>query len=116
MPPTAQLPDVTPADEADILRRTEDKLRSKERTLRASGTLLDNIRLLFKMVRDRSFHMTWATRAAILGALLYFVIPTDATPDFIPVIGYLDDTVVVSLVIRRLAREIERYKEHTAWI
>lgn len=113
---TQTLPHVDPKDEEDILRKTESKLQRAERSTHAASTLLKNIRLLFRMVRDRSFHMTWASRAAILGALLYFVIPTDATPDFIPIIGYLDDTMVVGLVVRRLAREIERYKEHTAWI
>lgn len=113
---TRTLPHVEPGDEEEILRKTESKLQRAERTANAASSLLQNIRLLFRMVRDRSFHMTWASRAAILGALLYFVIPTDATPDFIPIIGYLDDTMVVGLVVRRLAREIERYKEHTAWI
>lgn len=116
MPTPGQLPPVKPADEADILQRTEQKLSSGERTLKATSSLLGNVRLLFRMVRDRSFHMTWASRGTILAALLYFVIPTDATPDYIPVIGYLDDTVVVGLVIRRLAREIQRYREHIAWI
>jgi uncharacterized membrane protein YkvA (DUF1232 family) len=36
----------------------------------------------------------------------------DATPDFIPIIGYIDDTLIVGMVIKRLASEIERYKAH----
>lgn len=111
---SSSIPAVRPEDEAGILDRTDKKLE-RNRSLHAASTLLHNIRLLVRMVRDRSFDMTWATRGAILGALLYFVIPTDATPDFLPVIGYLDDTAIVGLVIRRLAREIERYKEHAAW-
>lgn len=108
------VPAVRPEDEAGILRQTEAKI-GRDRSLHATSTLLHNIRLLVRMLRDRSFEMTWATRGAILGALLYFIMPIDATPDYLPVIGYLDDTAIVSLVIRRLAREIDRYKEHTAW-
>lgn len=67
------------------------------------------------MLRDRSFDLTWGTRGLIIGALLYFIIPTDATPDYIPFVGYLDDTAIVAAVIKRLAKEIDRYKEHTAW-
>lgn len=67
------------------------------------------------MLRDRSFDLTWPTRGIIVGALLYFLIPTDATPDYIPLVGYIDDTAIVAAVIRRLAKEIDRYKEHTAW-
>lgn len=111
---TSSVPAVRPEDEAAVLSKTDEKLRS-ERSLHATSTLLHNIRLLVRMLRDRSFDMTWATRGAILGALLYFVMPLDATPDYIPILGYLDDTAIVGLVIRRLAREIERYREHTAW-
>ena len=110
------VPAVRPEDEASILDRTERKINNNDKSLKAAGSLLANVRLLFRMLRDRSFDMTWATRGAILGALLYFVIPTDATPDFIPVIGYLDDAAVLGIVIRKLADEIDRYKEHASWI
>jgi uncharacterized membrane protein YkvA (DUF1232 family) len=101
---------VRPEDEAGILAATEAKLA--DRRLHAASSLLHNVRLLFRMLRDRTFHLTWGSRAAILGALVYFVLPTDATPDFLPGVGYIDDTVIVSIVIKRLAAEIERYKEH----
>lgn len=100
--------------ETDIVEQTEQKLR-RVRQRHAVSTLLHNIGLLLKMLRDRSFDMTWPTRGMILGALLYFVVPTDATPDYIPIIGYIDDTAIVAMVIKRLSREIERYREHIAW-
>lgn len=102
---------VRPEDEARIVASTEAKLASVS-TLHAASTLIRNIRLLFRMLRDSSFHLSWASRGIILGALLYFLLPTDAAPDFIPIVGYLDDTLVVGMVIKRLASEIERYKAH----
>ena len=108
------IPAVRPEDEAGILIKTDEKLR-QAKTLRAAKTLIMNVRLMVRMVRDRSFEMSWASRGAILGSLLYFVIPTDLTPDFIPFVGYLDDAAIVGLVVRRLAREIERYTEHAKW-
>jgi uncharacterized membrane protein YkvA (DUF1232 family) len=98
----------------EVIARTEVKLRS-ERLLHSASFLFHNIRLLITMLRDRSFDLTWGTRGLIVGALLYFIIPTDATPDYIPFVGYLDDTAIVAAVIKRLAKEIDRYKEHTAW-
>ena len=111
---TQVLPIVHPDDEAGILAETERKLKD-ESTLRAAGKVLTHVRTLFRMVRDGSFSMTWSSRAVILAALLYFVIPTDATPDFIPFIGYLDDAAIIGFVVKRLSREIDRYKEHVAW-
>ena len=40
-----------------------------------------------------------------LGALLaYLLVPVDLVPDFIPVIGYADDAVVVALALRSVVR------------
>lgn len=41
---------------------------------------------------------TWA-RSVIIGALAYFVIPTDAIPDFIPGAGYADDLSVLATAV-----------------
>jgi uncharacterized membrane protein YkvA (DUF1232 family) len=62
------------------------------------------------MLRDRSFHMEWSSRAMILGALVYFLLPSDLVPDLLPLVGLADDTMVVGIVIKRLAHEIERYR------
>jgi uncharacterized membrane protein YkvA (DUF1232 family) len=41
----------------------------------------------------------------LLGTLLvYLSIPVDVVPDFLPVIGQLDDAIFVALVLRRLVR------------
>lgn len=105
--------DVRPEDEDAILAQTEERLRSDTR-LHAAATLLRNIGLLFRMLRDKSFAMQWSSRALILGGLLYFLLPMDATPDYIPFVGYIDDTLIIGWVIKRLASEIQRYRELTS--
>lgn len=99
---------VRPEDEASIVERTEQRLRSL--TSRAPvWHLIRNIGVLLRMLRDRTFHMEWSSRALILGALIYFLLPSDLAPDMLPVIGLADDTLIVGMVIKRLASEIERY-------
>src|SRR4051812_32228739 len=44
----------------------------------------------------------WA-RTTIWGALAYLVFPVDAIPDFIPVIGYSDDLIVILLALAAVA-------------
>ena len=45
-------------------------------------------------------------RAIILGALLlYLASPIDLIPDFIPVVGYLDDAILVGIVLRMVIRD-----------
>lgn len=105
---------VQPEDEVAILTKTERRLQSK-RTLAQAGALLSQIRLLVTMVRDKTFTMDWTSKSMILGALVYFLLPADSVPDIIPIVGYVDDSVVIGAVVRQLSREIERYKEHLLW-
>ena len=47
----------------------------------------------------------WA-KGVIYSALVYLVVPTDAVPDFIPVVGYTDDLGVVALALTTIAVHI----------
>ena len=48
----------------------------------------------------------WA-KATIIGALGYFISPIDAIPDFMPVIGYSDDLVVMGAALATVAMHID---------
>ena len=39
-------------------------------------------------------------RAALLGALAYFVLPFDVLPDLLPIVGFTDDAAVLAGAIR----------------
>jgi uncharacterized membrane protein YkvA (DUF1232 family) len=54
--------------------------------------------------------VSWKTIAVALGAVIYFVAPLGALPDFIPFVGYIDDAVVVAWVVRRLRVEIDAFR------
>ena len=51
-----------------------------------------------------------ASVAMIGGGLLYFILPADLIPDFIPVIGYLDDLAVLTTIMNSLNTEIRDYR------
>jgi len=48
---------------------------------------------------------------AIISAISYFVFPIDAIPDFIPVVGLLDDTAVVSLALHLVSKDLDDYMD-----
>jgi uncharacterized membrane protein YkvA (DUF1232 family) len=52
---------------------------------------------------------------AVLFAGLWVLSPIDLIPEFLPVIGPLDDVVVVALVLRYAARRIPREALEEAW-
>ena len=46
---------------------------------------------------------------AVVATLIYFVNPFDLIPDFIPIIGSIDDILVISYLIKTLNTEIQRF-------
>ena len=46
-------------------------------------------------------------KALMMAALAYFVLPTDAIPDFIAGIGYTDDAAVIAAVLALVGRHLK---------
>jgi uncharacterized membrane protein YkvA (DUF1232 family) len=42
-------------------------------------------------------------RAAIIGALVYFVVPADTLPDFMPLLGFTDDAAILAATLQLVA-------------
>lgn len=77
--------------------------RPEEARVREALRLLpDLVRLLKRLASDRSLHRGVRLRLWLL--LGYLLLPIDLVPDFIPVIGYADDAVIVALALRSVVR------------
>ena len=68
----------------------------------AMRLLPDLLRLLRRLAADSNVPRAARVRLALL--LGYLAIPFDLVPDFVPVLGYADDAIVVSLVLRSVVR------------
>ncbi len=64
----------------------------------------DLLRLIRQLLGDRSVPL--GVRAALVGLLVWLVNPIDLVPEFIPVLGPLDDVVVAVLVMRYARRRL----------
>jgi uncharacterized membrane protein YkvA (DUF1232 family) len=53
---------------------------------------------------DRATPMS--VKATLLAAIAYFVLPADAIPDVLPVIGFTDDAAVLAAALRLVANHI----------
>ena len=62
----------------------------------------DTIRLLRDVGRDADVPPAARRRLGLLVA--YLGLPFDLVPDFIPVLGYADDVIVIALVLRSVVR------------
>jgi uncharacterized membrane protein YkvA (DUF1232 family) len=45
-------------------------------------------------------------KAALIGALAYFVLPFDAVPDVLPVLGFADDAAILATALRIVANHL----------
>ena len=57
----------------------------------------------------------WPAKAAVVVAGLWVLSPIDLLPEFLPVIGPLDDVVVVALALRYAARRVPRQVLLEVW-
>jgi uncharacterized membrane protein YkvA (DUF1232 family) len=64
--------------------------------------LPDVLRLVRRLADDAG--VPRAARVRLWLLLGYLAIPIDLVPDFVPVVGYADDAIIVSLVLRSVVR------------
>ncbi|MFW3171756.1 DUF1232 domain-containing protein [Geodermatophilus sp. CPCC 206100] len=83
---------------AVLWRSRPDELRLRE-LLRL---LPDVLRLVRRLAGDPSLARGVRVRLWLL--LVYLALPIDLVPDFVPVLGYADDAVLVVLVLRSVVR------------
>ena len=75
------------------------------------GERLLKLDTMIRMAQDDDWKLPPTELTRILNALAYFGEPEDLIPDHIPVLGFLDDAIMVELVVRELKHEIEAYQD-----
>ncbi len=73
---------------------------------RELATLLPNLLLLFRGLLGDG-RVPRGTKALLLFALAWIASPVDLLPEFVPLVGPLDDAVVAALVLRSVLRRTD---------
>ncbi len=66
---------------------------------------------MIAMLKDEGWALAGDDRKRVLSALVYFANPDDIIPDSVPVLGFLDDAIMIELCVRDLKHEIDAYDE-----
>ncbi len=112
-----------------IIKRAKDlaKTSSIDEILKAAETLLHEVRnanvpdfiaerlekveVMSSMVTDKGWALPVQETERVIAALAYFCDPDDLIPDSIPGLGFLDDAIMVELIVRELKHEIEAFQD-----
>ncbi len=84
---------------------------SKTQTPEFISHRLSKLESLINMVHDEGWAMSEDDKKRVLTALIYFADPKDVIPDNVPVVGYLDDAIMIELCVRELKHEVEAYED-----
>lgn len=106
---------VRSADESEItdaIRGVIDDIRKREPLPDFVSLRLPELESMLQMLADDEWRLPVADRERILSAFVYFGDPEDILPDEIPVIGYLDDVIILELVARELQHVREAYEDY----
>lgn len=76
---------------------------------------LSKLESLINMVHDEGWAMAEEDKQRVLTALIYFADPKDVIPDSVPVVGYLDDAIMIELCVRELKHEVEAYEDFSSF-
>jgi uncharacterized membrane protein YkvA (DUF1232 family) len=75
--------------------------------------LPDVLRLLRRLAADRS--LPGGVRVRLWLLLGYLAIPVDLVPDFVPVLGYADDAIIVTWMLRSVVRRAGPHALRRHW-
>lgn len=105
---------VRDADESEIIDAVNvvlDEIRKNEPLPDFVAKRIPELESLISMLTDDEWHLPEADRERLLATFIYFADPEDILPDHIPIIGYLDDVIIIELVMRELQHVRIAYKD-----
>ncbi len=76
---------------------------------------LASVENLVAMAADEGWALGAEDRSRVVAALTYFADPEDLIPDNIPVLGFLDDAIMIEVAERLLKPEIDAYADFCAY-
>ena len=102
------------AEDAEIIEAIGDVLadiKSAEPLPEFVSKRIPQLESLIRMLQDEEWELPKDEREILLATFIYFGDPEDIIPDHFPVIGFLDDVIMIELIVRELQHVREAYED-----
>ena len=101
---------------SDLIGSVSEKLSDMDENKKMVSGFLDKVKTLLRMLRSyisgEYRQIPWKSLLMIIGSLIYFLMPIDLIPDFIPITGFADDISIILLVFNSINDDIEDFLDH----
>jgi uncharacterized membrane protein YkvA (DUF1232 family) len=104
----------TPQEVAAAAAAEVDRLRSTTRSPFVVRRI-ERVGRLIAMLEDPQWQLPEPERRRVLDGLSYVAEANDLVPDNLPVLGLVDDAIMLELVLRELQHELDGYEEFDAY-
>ncbi len=102
----------------DTFRKSGGKVMDLLIGVPSLKALFADVKLMFSLIKDFKTgayrDVSWATIGAVLFAIAYLVAPIDLIPDFIPIIGLMDDLAIFRIAIAFIQDDLSLYRNWKA--
>lgn len=95
----------------DAIRDVLDEIRQSEPLPDFVGLRIPMLESMISMLIDDEWQLPAVDREHLLATFVYFADPEDILADDIPVVGYLDDVIIIELALRELKHVREAYAD-----
>jgi len=101
-------------DKDEVIAAAKDLVESVRASKKTPNFVIEAISAiedLTQVIEDEDYRAPKSVRNQVLGALSYFANPDDLIPDEIPVLGFLDDAIMIKFVEEQFKHELKGFRK-----
>lgn len=99
----------------ELLADSQKKMEASSNDDSLKSKIVEFLSLIMRMIssyiKGVYTEVPWQTIIMFVAGLIYFITPLDAIPDFIPVVGLIDDGTVLVWLGKSFREDIYRFKK-----